>query len=1043
MLRAGSVARSLIAASGHAAKRAHKLPLQNAWSSQQARALNGLSIGVVKEHEANEKRVVITPTNVEQLLKKGAKVQVQQGAGVLSGFTDEQFEAAGASIVAEGDVWKSDVVLKINKPSDEQVASLENRHIIGMLQPRQDPSITTKLAGQGATAMSLDMLLRTLSRGQTFDVLSSQANMSGYKAVLEASNTLTRPLAGQTTAAGRLSPSKVMVVGVGVAGLAAIQQAKNMNAVVTAFDVRSSSKEQVEAMGAKFLEVDFNESGDGGGGYAKEMSKEWHAAAQKMLLEECKTTNVIITTALIPGKKAPIMITKEMVANMPPGSVTVDLAIENGGNVETSKAGEVFVTDNGVSCVGHLNMPSRMAATSSTLFGNNVTKLLLSMDYDGEFKVNHEDAAVRSMLIVDKGEVISPYEPPPSAPKPEKGAAMVSKEDVDPQTTMINEAMMGTGLVAGGLGLGSCMPDAGMLATLALSVWVGSQSVKGVAHALHSPLMSITNAISGMTIIGGMLQLGGGIVPYSMPQALATSAVALSAVNISGGFMVTNKMLNMFRRPTDPPEYFHYYLIPAGVATSAFGAAALSGACPTNLIPSMGLASGLACIGAISSMSNQQTARAAPALAAGGIGMGFATALASMNVPGAVLGQLAIFGAGGAYAGRHIANQITPTELPQAVAGFHSLVGIAASATAIGDFMTHDLAALDGFHLSSIYAGSWMGAITATGSVIAWGKLSERMDSKPLALPGRDYMNLGMAAASVGGLYGFATTKDPSTAGTCLALGTASSGLLGLHMTASIGGADMPVVITLLNSYSGWALCAEGFILDAPVLTVVGALIGSSGAFLTKIMCDGMNRSLPNVILGGFGTEAGAVQTSEGLVHTEINSEESAQALIDAGRVLIVPGYGMAVGQAQGVTAEITKILTDNGKTVNFAVHPVAGRMPGQLNVLLAEAGVPYEQVHEMEDINEEMDTYDVTMVIGANDTVNSNAEDDPTCDIAGMPVIQVWNSTQVIFMKRSMASGYAGVDNPVFYKDNTDMLLGNAKDTCEGILRKLKETYN
>jgi NAD(P) transhydrogenase len=593
------------------------------------------------------------------------------------------------------------------------------------------------------------------------------------------------------------------------------------------------------------------------------------------------------------------------------------------------------------------------------------------------------------MLIVDKGEVISPYEPPPSAPKPAAGAAIVSKEVEDPQTAMMNDSIMYTGLLAGGLGLGSCMPDAGMLATLALSVWVGSQSVKSVAHALHSPLMSITNAISGMTIIGGMLQMGGGIVPYSMPQALATTAVALSAVNISGGFLVTNKMLDMFRRPTDPPEYWHYYLAPAGVATAGFATAVASGACPANLTPAVGLASGLTCVGAIASMSDQSTSRAAPTLAAAGIGMGFATALASMNVSPAVIGQLALFGGAGAYAGRHIANQVGPTELPQAVAGFHSLVGIAATATAVGDFMTHDLAHLDGFHLSSIYGGSWMGAITATGSVIAWGKLSERLDSKPLALPGRDYMNLGMAAASVGGMYGFVTTKDPSTAATCLGLGTASSSLLGLHMTASIGGADMPVVITLLNSYSGWALCAEGFILDAPVLTVVGALIGSSGALLTKIMCDGMNRSLPNVILGGFGMEAGVVQTNEGLVHTEINSEESALALMDAERVLIVPGYGMAVGQAQGVTAEITKVLTDQGKVVNFAVHPVAGRMPGQLNVLLAEAGVPYDQVHEMEDINAEMSDYDVTMVIGANDTVNSNAEDDPNCDIAGMPVIR------------------------------------------------------
>mmetsp|Transcript_30615 Transcript_30615/g.74594 ORF Transcript_30615/g.74594 Transcript_30615/m.74594 type:complete len:261 (+) Transcript_30615:1-783(+) len=259
-------------------------------------------------------------------------------------------------------------------------------------------------------------------------------------------------------------------------------------------------------------------------------------------------------------------------------------------------------------------------------------------------------------------------------------------------------------------------------------------------------------------------------------------------------------------------------------------------------------------------------------------------------------------------------------------------------------------------------------------------------------------------------------------------------------MTASIGGADMPVVITLLNSYSGWALCAEGFILDQPLLTVVGALIGSSGAFLTKIMCDGMNRSLTNVILGGFGTESGAVQTTEGLVHTEIDVSGTVAALQDASKVCIVPGYGLAVAQAQKAVADIAKNLTDAGKTVKFAVHPVAGRMPGQLNVLLAEAGVPYDIVYEMEEINDEMEDVDVTMVIGANDTVNSAAEDDPHSQIAGMPVIQVWKSSHVIFMKRSMASGYAGVDNPVFYKENTDMLLGNAADTCEQIKQGLMQ---
>jgi len=306
-------------------------------------------------------------------------------------------------------------------------------------------------------------------------------------------------------------------------------------------------------------------------------------------------------------------------------------------------------------------------------------------------------------------------------------------------------------------------------------------------------------------------------------------------------------------------------------------------------------------------------------------------------------------------------------------------------------------------------------------------------------VPFRDPLNMGLAAASVGGLVGFCATGDPTMAALCLGTGVATSGILGLHMTSSIGGADMPVVITLLNSYSGWALCAEGFILDQPLLTIVGALIGSSGAFLTRIMCEAMNRSLPSVILGGFGTSTGVpTKVVEGRVHTEIDAAGAAESLTNAEKIVIVPGYGLAVAQAAGVVAEIALKLRKEGKDVKFAVHPVAGRMPGQLNVMLAEAGVPYDMVFEMEEINEEMDSVDVAMVIGANDTVNSAAEEDPESAIAGMPVIQVWKSKQTIFMKRSMATGYAGVDNPVFYKNNTDMLLGDAKKMCEAIRAEL-----
>lgn len=1002
------------------------------------RNLTSLNVGVVKETDEGEGRVALTPDNAATLIKKGAKVSVESNAGALSGFSDAMYKAAGAEIVDAAAAWKQGVVLKVRAPSKADLAKVENRLFMGQLGARINPNLVKQAAEQKATVVDLTMLLRTLSRGQAFDVLSSQANMAGYRSVIEVSNAMQRPFAGQMTAAGRINPARVMVVGCGVAGLAAIQQAKNMNAVVTAFDVRAAAKEQCEAMGAKFLDVETEEDGSAAGGYAKEMSAEWFEAARKMLLKEAATTNAIITTALIPGKKAPVLITTEMVNVMPPGSVVVDLAAENGGNVECTEPGEVVQVGN-TTVIGYTNINSRIAATSSFMFGGNVTKLLTSMeDKAGAFIVDQQDDAVRSMLVVDQGEQLAPFVPPPPPPQAEKVEVEVVEADPEADTkTSVIKATVGTAAI---VAAGTCVPSGGMLSTFALSVWLGSTSVQGVAHALHSPLMATTNAISGMTIVGGMLQLGGGLGPTNTPQVLALTAVTLSAVNLSGGFLVTQKMLGMFRRPDDPPEYWHYFLAPAGAASGCYLLMASAGVAPAGMGNVMALGSGLGCIGGIAAMSSQETSRLAPYLAMGGVGTGIVTALVAMNPENSsVYGQLALGSAIGGGTGYAVANVISPTSLPQAVAGFHSLVGIAATATAVGDFMVHDLAAMDGFHCTSVYLGAWMGAITTTGSVIACAKLAEVMSSKPLQLAVRDPLNIVMGVGSLAGLVGFGVTKDPQVAGTCLAAGTTFSGLLGLHMTASIGGADMPVVITLLNSYSGWALCAEGFILDQPVLCIVGALIGSSGAFLTKIMCDGMNRSLANVILGGFGTTSGSVQTQEGLVHTEIDCAGTVQALKDCQTVVIVPGYGMAVAGASHAVAEITKLLTAQGKSVKFAVHPVAGRMPGQLNVLLAEAGVPYDVVFEMEEINEVLPDTEVVMVIGANDTVNSGAEEDPHSAIAGMPVIQVWKSQHVVFMKRSMASGYAGVDNPVFYKENTDMLLGDAKKTCETLLEGLR----
>jgi len=316
------------------------------------------------------------------------------------------------------------------------------------------------------------------------------------------------------------------------------------------------------------------------------------------------------------------------------------------------------------------------------------------------------------------------------------------------------------------------------------------------------------------------------------------------------------------------------------------------------------------------------------------------------------------------------------------------------------------------------------------------------LSSAPLLLPGRHALNAGLLAGNVGAMaYYFI---DPSFEAGMGMLGTTAglSAIMGVTLTAAIGGADMPVVITVLNSYSGWALCAEGFMLNNNLMTIVGALIGSSGAILSYIMCKAMNRSLPNVILGGFGTSStggGKPKEITG-THTEVNVEGAVEMIMNSKNIIITPGYGLCVAKAQYPIAEMVTLLKSKGKNVRFGIHPVAGRMPGQLNVLLAEAGVPYDQVLEMDEINDDFNETDLVLVIGANDTVNSAAEDDPNSIIAGMPVLRVWKAGQVIVMKRSLGVGYAAVDNPIFYNLNTSMLLGDAKKTCDALLGKIKQ---
>ena len=448
-------------------------------------------------------------------------------------------------------------------------------------------------------------------------------------------------------------------------------------------------------------------------------------------------------------------------------------------------------------------------------------------------------------------------------------------------------------------------------------------------------------------------------------------------------------------------------------------------------------------------LSNPETARRGNLF--GMVGMTLAV-LATVLGPrvsaagvGWIVGALVVGGAIGLFA----AKKVQMTQMPELVALMHSLVGLAACLVGFASYVDTSTVfatpAEKTIHEFEVYVGILIGAVTFSGSIVAFGKLSGRIGGKPLLLPARHWLNLAGLLVVIWFGRVFLNAGDHGAGMTALLVMTVIALLFGIHMVMAIGGADMPVVVSMLNSYSGWAAAATGFMLSNDLLIVVGALVGSSGAILSYIMCRAMNRNFISVIAGGFGTgggtpaaAAGGAAQPQGEV-VPVNAVETAELLREAKSVIIVPGYGMAVAQAQHTVYEITKLLRDKGVNVRFAIHPVAGRMPGHMNVLLAEAKVPYDIVLEMDEINEDFPAADVTMVIGANDIVNPAAQDDPSSPIAGMPVLEVWKAKTSIVMKRSMASGYAGVDNPLFYKENNRMLFGDAKKMLDEVLAALR----
>ncbi|GAB2903389.1 Re/Si-specific NAD(P)(+) transhydrogenase subunit alpha [Paraburkholderia jirisanensis] len=523
-----------------------------------------MMIGVPRERYPGERRVALTPETITHIAKLGFNVTVETGAGELAAFSDDAYRAAGAQVVDDTKALyaAADIVVKVRAPSieadnDEVELLREGTTLISFIWPAQNPQLLARLRARGVTAMAMDCVPR-ISRAQKIDALSSMANMAGYRAVIESAHQFGRGFMGQITAAGKIPPAKVMVIGAGVAGLAAIGAARSLGAIVRAFDTRPEVRQQVESMGAEFLELDYQEDGSGSGGYAKEMSAAFIEAEMALFAAQAKEVDVIVTTALIPGKPAPKLITAEMVRSMRHGSVVVDLAAEQGGNCELTQPGTIAHVE-GAHVIGYMDLPSRMATQSSQLYGTNLRHLLtdLTPQKNGEINVNLEDEVIGGMTVIHNGELKWPLPKRAAPPAPAAPAASAAKAPAHGAPAVVTAeqrrraATLGiVGLVVAAVllvALGAVAPPAFVahFTVFVLAIFVGYQVVWNVTPALHTPLMSVTNAISGIIVIGALLQIG---TPSTLVTVLAGLALLIATLNIAGGFLVTQRMLNMFQR---------------------------------------------------------------------------------------------------------------------------------------------------------------------------------------------------------------------------------------------------------------------------------------------------------------------------------------------------------------------------------------------------------------------------------------------------------------------------------------------------------------
>lgn len=513
-----------------------------------------MKIGIPGEIHPGERRVALTPESAEKIQKLGFELCIEAGAGANANFSDSDYEAANVSVVDKTTAWSADIVMKVNAPKQEEVDNLkEGQTLISFIWPAQNEELMQSLSDKKVNVLAMDSVPR-ISRAQKLDALSSMANIAGYRAVIEASQHFGRFFTGQITAAGKIPPAKVMVIGAGVAGLAAIGTANSLGAIVRSFDTRPEVKEQVESMGAEFLELDFEEEGSGEGGYAKVMSEEFIKAEMELFAEQAKDVDIIITTALIPGKPAPELITEEMVKSMKAGSVIVDLAAEQGGNCKLTEAGKV-VEKHGVTLIGYTDLPSRLPTQSSQLYATNLRHLLtdLTPEKDGNINIDMEDEVIRGTTVIKEGEITWPPPPPklsaaPAKPAEEKSVAVAEVKEKKP---LLPPAIKSALMMLAGAGIfyviGSGAPDSFLqhFTVFVLACFVGYMVIWNVSPSLHTPLMSVTNAVSSIIIIGALIQISS---DGWLLVAIAFFATLITSINIAGGFAVTRRMLEMFRK---------------------------------------------------------------------------------------------------------------------------------------------------------------------------------------------------------------------------------------------------------------------------------------------------------------------------------------------------------------------------------------------------------------------------------------------------------------------------------------------------------------